>query len=131
MAASNYESGNHFTITWRIENANFCWQKEGEHISSPEFVVDTLENTKWSLWLYPKGCRDGSHVGLFLHREDSCSVVKDIEIDYELSFMAADGCSVLTTMKASKHTVAKGQMMGFPNIETWENIFRLKSRVFA
>ncbi|GIX99704.1 TD and POZ domain-containing protein 1 [Caerostris extrusa] len=99
MASQDEGSSKGFTVTWRIENATFFWQRTLEYFSSPVFVVETIEGTKWSLRLYPRGSSSEYYVGFYLYRHED--ELEDIEIDYELSFLAADG-SVLTTSEAKK-----------------------------
>ncbi|GBN31493.1 Speckle-type POZ protein B [Araneus ventricosus] len=46
---------NEFIFTWSIENISYSWYKNHRHITSPSFVADTLQNTAWTLRLYPRG----------------------------------------------------------------------------
>ncbi|GBN31499.1 hypothetical protein AVEN_144903-1 [Araneus ventricosus] len=46
---------NEFIFTWSIENISYSWHKNRSRINSPSFVADTLENTVWTLRLYPRG----------------------------------------------------------------------------
>ncbi|GBM11926.1 hypothetical protein AVEN_209625-1 [Araneus ventricosus] len=65
------ESGKFFfAFTWKLENASYCLEKEGEEIKSPAFVVDSIDETKWKLGLYPRGEEHhGKYIGFYLFRE--------------------------------------------------------------
>ncbi|GIX80940.1 speckle-type POZ protein B [Caerostris extrusa] len=118
-----------FTFTWKLENMSYCWQKTEESLRSPKFVVDALEGTRWSLVLYPRQDKDGNYIGYYLYRDKDCSSgVNDIEIDYVLSFMAADG-SALVEEKVIKTTMTKNKSFGWPEFVTREEVFLWKDRV--
>ncbi|GIY19770.1 TD and POZ domain-containing protein 1 [Caerostris extrusa] len=53
MASDNNSERKGFTITWIIENFKYSTYRYGEILESPTFVVDTMEETKWRLFLYP------------------------------------------------------------------------------
>ncbi|GIX99911.1 speckle-type POZ protein B [Caerostris extrusa] len=109
MAVDGCAEGKCFTFTWKLENVSYCWQENKEPLCSPKFVVDSLELTRWSLLLYPRACKDGNYISYYLDRDKDCpSSENDIEIDYALSFMAADG-SALRDSKIIKKTMPKGE----------------------
>ncbi|GIX99915.1 TD and POZ domain-containing protein 4 [Caerostris extrusa] len=129
MAVDGCAEGKCFTFTWKLENVSYCSQKKGEHLCSPQFVVDALAGTKWALSLYPSGFEDGNYVGYFLDRDKDCSSVNDIEIDFVLSFMAADG-SALQESKLIKTTIPKGEGYGWAEFVTTEEVFFRNSSRF-
>ncbi|GIX99921.1 hypothetical protein CEXT_107911 [Caerostris extrusa] len=81
------------------------------------------------LSLYPRRFEDGNYIGYFLYRDKDCSSVNDIEIDYELSFMAADG-STLQEYKAINRTMSKDKGEGWPNFVTRNKVFLRKDHAF-
>ncbi|XP_055952682.1 speckle-type POZ protein-like [Argiope bruennichi] len=86
-----------FTFLWKLENISYSLQKVGSRIESPAFVVDAIEKTKWKLRLYPRGDRDGTFIGFFLHREKDSKGEDEIEIEFELDFIGKDGSSLRLT----------------------------------
>ncbi|GIX99917.1 TD and POZ domain-containing protein 1 [Caerostris extrusa] len=123
MAAVGCAEEKCFTFTWKLENMSYCWQNNKEPIFSPKFVVDALEGTKWRLSLYPRRAEVGNYIGYFLNRDKDCSSgVNDIEINYVLSFMAADG-SVLQEYKAINRIMSKDKGEGFPTFVTRNKVF--------
>ncbi|GIY03990.1 speckle-type POZ protein B [Caerostris extrusa] len=122
MAVVGCPVGKCLTLTWKLENMSYCWQKNEEPIRSPIFVVDALEGTRWTLSLYPRGYEDGNYIGYFLDRDADCSRANDIEIDYVLSFAAADG-SALQESKVIKRAMPKGKGFGWENFVTTEEVF--------
>ncbi|GIX69126.1 hypothetical protein CEXT_143131 [Caerostris extrusa] len=64
MASENNSERKGFTMTWIIDN--FKYFTYGEYVESPTFIVDTMEETKWCLYIYPRFDDDGVDVGLFL-----------------------------------------------------------------
>ncbi|GIY77616.1 speckle-type POZ protein B [Caerostris darwini] len=94
MASNTSSERKGFTITWIIENIKYSTQNDGEILTSPSFIVDTMRETKWSLFLYPcfhKGTlEDGFHLGL--RRMPDCKGPSTIKIDCECALLTADGC---------------------------------------
>ncbi|GBN03065.1 Speckle-type POZ protein [Araneus ventricosus] len=101
-----------FTFTWTLENVSYCWQKKGERIGSPVFAVNMAEKTKWRLWLYPRGYRSRSCVGIFLERNAGCGGEDVVEIDYELALLATDG-SILRSSNSNGRSFRKDQVFGY------------------
>ncbi|GFQ90306.1 TD and POZ domain-containing protein 3 [Trichonephila clavata] len=89
MDYDDFSENKCFTFTWKIENYSYSWQENGECISSPVFVVNTIGNSKWKLEIYPKGVNEAfqDFVSIFLIRE-----VEDREIciSFDVSFLATD-----------------------------------------
>ncbi|GFS95074.1 speckle-type POZ protein B [Nephila pilipes] len=86
-----------FLFTWIIENFSYCWQKKGERIISPSFIVETMERTKWNLWLYPAGGSDDKHISLFLHRLEDSKGSCVIKIEFEFSLLAENESPLKST----------------------------------
>ncbi|GBM11958.1 Speckle-type POZ protein B [Araneus ventricosus] len=128
MACKESE-GKCFTFLWKVENMSFCLQKNGERIESPAFVVDAIEKTKWKLWLYPRGARDGNYIGYFLNREADSKGADKIEIKYELAFIAKDG-SILVSKGIVKDTFPKGEEFGYNVFQKREDVYISKRSTF-
>ncbi|KAF8787841.1 TD and POZ domain-containing protein 3 [Argiope bruennichi] len=79
------------TFVWEIENISHCWLSTGERIASPVFIADVLEDTKWSLWLYPMGYTDKNCVSFYLRREEDCTGPNVIKVNFQLSFLDKNG----------------------------------------
>ncbi|GIY72034.1 speckle-type POZ protein B [Caerostris darwini] len=95
MACENITGKGTFTVTWIIDNFEYCIEKEGEYIKSPTFVAPTFANTKWSLRIYP---RKGNDISLCLFRESDSKGPLKIKINYEFALLAADGlCRLFDT----------------------------------
>ncbi|GBO40942.1 hypothetical protein AVEN_102819-1 [Araneus ventricosus] len=118
-----------FTFMWKLENASCCLQKRGNLIKSPAFVVDEIYETKWKLWLYPRGERDGDYIGFFLHRELDFTGATNVQIIYELAFIAKDGSS-LTSHDLITHTFYKDGSLDFSRFEKRDDVFILKLSTF-
>ncbi|GFY57133.1 TD and POZ domain-containing protein 3 [Trichonephila inaurata madagascariensis] len=88
-----------FSFTWAIENFSFFWQKKGENILSPTFIADTIERSKWKLALYPDGCMSARNnsISFFLRREVDSKGPTNLNIFFELSFLAVDGSVVMSS----------------------------------
>ncbi|GFX38469.1 TD and POZ domain-containing protein 1 [Trichonephila clavipes] len=88
-----------FTFTWLIENFSYFWQKNDECISSPDFIVDTMANTKWQLELFPKGDEDTEEdfISFYLLRLDDLRGPRQYQIFYELSFLGTEGSVLFST----------------------------------
>ncbi|GBN74162.1 hypothetical protein AVEN_117699-1 [Araneus ventricosus] len=85
-----------YFFSWFIENYSYCWHKNGEKLVSPNFTIYDLEGTIWNLQLYPRGMRneDEGHISLFLDRSKQDDGPENVSINYELSFLAADGSAI-------------------------------------
>ncbi|GIY21593.1 hypothetical protein CEXT_624011 [Caerostris extrusa] len=118
---------NEFRFLWTIENFSYCWQKKSERIASPPFVVDALDDSEWKLWLCPRGDKDGNYIACFLYRENDSSGPDNIEIEYELAFLAADGAVLVS--KGLKRVFNKGIYRGF-DLEKRQVVFSAKKDEF-
>ncbi|GBM11914.1 Speckle-type POZ protein [Araneus ventricosus] len=115
-----------FNFIWILENFEYCGQKVNQVLSSPRFIVDTIERTKWSLWIYPRGYESESWISLYLCREADSKGSSTIEVDFELAFLASDG-SVLTSYIDYKRAFLKDDNWGFPSFEERESVFVKRS----
>ncbi|GFR08011.1 speckle-type POZ protein B [Trichonephila clavata] len=117
MDSQNITERKCFSFTWAIENFSFCWKKKGEGISSPTFIADTIERTKWHLTLYPDGdlSEVKDSISFFLIREEDSKGPTDLTISFELSFIAADG-SVLKSSGINVYSFTRGESGGYPEI---------------
>ncbi|GBN48621.1 Speckle-type POZ protein [Araneus ventricosus] len=88
--ASNFERKAHFTFIWAIENASALLVSE---VESPTFMVQSIEKTEWKLEVFD--VLQLNSIELSIQNEKD-SGTDDIEIEFELSFLAADG-SILET----------------------------------
>ncbi|GIY68448.1 speckle-type POZ protein [Caerostris extrusa] len=109
-----------FSFTWLLENASYCFQKEGEEIKSPSFRIQWVEPSDWRLSLYPRGFEDGSNIGVFLYREDDDTSIFKIT-DFEISLLAVDGTTL--TFSKSEQNFYSQQSIGFPNFARRKQIF--------
>ncbi|CAL1294621.1 unnamed protein product [Larinioides sclopetarius] len=115
-----------FTFVWILENFEYCGQKTGQSLKSPTFIVDTIERTKWSLWICPRGYESESWISIFLCREEDSKGSAIIEIDYELAFLASDG-SILASRNVYKDEFSKPQTYGFSEFHKREYVFSKRS----
>ncbi|GFX41289.1 uvrD_C_2 domain-containing protein [Trichonephila clavipes] len=99
-----------FTFIWMIENFSYSWQKNGECISSPVFIVDTMGKTKCRLEIYPKEDTGVTKdfISFYLIRDEDCKCPEKIDIIYDLSFLATD-VSVLVTNDTLKKSFLEWQ----------------------
>ncbi|CAL1287635.1 unnamed protein product [Larinioides sclopetarius] len=120
---------NCFTFTWALENASYCLQKKVEKIESPAFVVDEVHKTKWKLWLYPRGARNGNYIGFYLNRERDSIGEDSVEIKYELSFIGKFVLN-LTTHGLTRSAFLKSGCYGYDEFKKREDVFILKRPTF-
>lgn len=77
-----------FTFLWTVENCPILLSPK--NIESPVFYVDCLQNTRWHLEIKNV---DQQYLLYFIHR-DQDNGPTCITINYELSFIAADGTPI-------------------------------------
>ncbi|KAF8796455.1 hypothetical protein HNY73_000826 [Argiope bruennichi] len=130
MTTKTYNGINRYIFQWNIENFPH-WLKKRQQIDSPCFITDSLETTKWSLRLYPKGNKNVNEnfVSLFLVRRKDCSGPDRKEINYQLAFVDKDGF-FLTEHTAFGDTFKKGQCRGFPEFEERNKVFASERKTF-
>ncbi|GBL99079.1 TD and POZ domain-containing protein 4 [Araneus ventricosus] len=124
MAGQEISQKNCYSITWAINNFSYCWQKKNEAIISPIFSIYMPEETKWKLLLFPRGSSHGNCVAFHLYREQNCNGAENIEVEYSLEFLAADG-SILTKGEI-KYSFCKGSRWGYPRFQTRDIVFVTK-----
>ncbi|GFU46564.1 TD and POZ domain-containing protein 5 [Nephila pilipes] len=78
-----------YNFLWTIENFSYCWQNITEGLGSPIFYTEAIQNTKWRLFIYPRGSC-GSCIGYFLKREEDDGPLS-VEIDSEVEYVSLDG----------------------------------------
>ncbi|GFT19007.1 speckle-type POZ protein [Trichonephila clavipes] len=100
-----------YTFLWKIERFNCTWQRNGQKIGSPVFVLDSLEKTKWILWLYPLGDATENCIAYYLARHQECKGPDTIEIEYQLSFLE-ENCTPLQSTVVLKDSFTRGQAKG-------------------
>ncbi|GBM99559.1 TD and POZ domain-containing protein 4 [Araneus ventricosus] len=122
MARKNY-----YSVTWAINNFSYCWHKKDEAITSPIFSIFIPEETKWKLLLFPRGTKNGNEIAYFLYREQDCNGAENIEIEYHLETLNADG-SILQENSAIEHTFCKNRRWGYPEFLN-RNLVLKKCRV--
>ncbi|GIY77614.1 speckle-type POZ protein B [Caerostris darwini] len=105
MATNTNSERKGFTITWIIENIKYSTVRNGERLESPTFIVDTMEETKWSLFLSPI-LNDGEDLLLGLRRMSDSKGPSSIKIDIACALLTADG-SVAGEYTATKQKVSK------------------------
>ncbi|XP_015905766.1 speckle-type POZ protein B-like [Parasteatoda tepidariorum] len=85
-----------FTYSWTIENYSMCYQRPGKSICSPDFEIATLNKSRWSLHLYPRGFSEDykEFVSCFLCSERSNISEYDQEdgvVDFEIKMVDTNG----------------------------------------
>ncbi|GBM11964.1 TD and POZ domain-containing protein 4 [Araneus ventricosus] len=118
-----------FTFIWKIENASYCLQKKSERIKSSAFVVDELEETKWKLWLYPRGDKHGNYISYYLNREEDSKGASSIKILYQLAFISKNA-SVPESSDVVEDTFSKDDGFGYDKFVKRENVFLTKNSKF-
>ncbi|GBN79713.1 hypothetical protein AVEN_162693-1 [Araneus ventricosus] len=120
--STSNEGRAHFTYIWAIENGYSL--TFGTILSSPVFIVNSLEMTKWSLGWYVFG----SDIRLFLQREQENAGPEWIEIDYDLSFLGADGLPLIKN--TGTFPFRKGFYSGFSKFAEKDEVFCLRRAEF-
>ncbi|GIZ03961.1 speckle-type POZ protein [Caerostris extrusa] len=80
---------NDFTVTWRIENYHLRFHRPDYYLDSVEYLMDTMEQTKWKLRLDPCHSKDKASLCFRRSREDDGPDA--LSLDYEFSFIQSDG----------------------------------------
>ncbi|GIY70773.1 hypothetical protein CDAR_73421 [Caerostris darwini] len=80
---------NDFTVTWRIENYHLRFHRSNYCLDSVEYLMDTMEQTKWTLRLDRCPSKDEASLCLRRSREDDGPDA--LSLDYEFSFIQPDG----------------------------------------
>ncbi|XP_055952081.1 speckle-type POZ protein B-like isoform X3 [Argiope bruennichi] len=115
-----------FTFTWILENFEYCGKKTKEFLKSPTFIADTIERSKWSLWIFPRGYESERWICLYLRREGDSKGPTTIEVDYELAFLSSEG-SALISLDRYKRAFMKNEGWGSLEFQERESVFAKKS----
>ncbi|GIY26994.1 TD and POZ domain-containing protein 1 [Caerostris extrusa] len=91
MASNDNSERKGFTITWIIENFKYSKYRNGDRLESPTFVVDTMEKTKWFLYVFPRFFNIEDDLSLGLVRMLDCKGPRSIKIDCKCELLTADG----------------------------------------
>ncbi|KAF8771285.1 Speckle-type POZ protein like [Argiope bruennichi] len=91
-----------FSVKWRIEKFRSWLQKQESILYSPEFVVETMEGSKWKLCISAKCDPTMKYIGLSLLREIEDDGPELIDLYCELSFLANDGSPIKLEVFAEK-----------------------------
>ncbi|GFU44300.1 TD and POZ domain-containing protein 4 [Nephila pilipes] len=112
-----------FTFTWKIENFSYClpWK----WVRSPSFVVDSMNETKWCLHLWPKEYTNGIHIEYYLYREDEDKGPQIINVEFELSFLDVNGSPL--TKKITTSSFENNDFKGFAEFVEQETVFKSRS----
>ncbi|GIY89811.1 TD and POZ domain-containing protein 1 [Caerostris extrusa] len=94
MASQSLSQKNAFCVTWIVENMDYSLSGWSGRNESPEFVVDTMEKTKWCLNVLPLP-RSGT-VECWLHRVKGREGPPNIEVEFQFELLTVDG-STLTS----------------------------------
>ncbi|KAF8771292.1 Speckle-type POZ protein B like protein [Argiope bruennichi] len=118
-----------FTYTWKLENVSYCLQKRGAVIKSPAFVINSIDETKWKLGLYPRGKQYGNYIGFYLYREGDSKGPEYVEIKYELE-LVAEGSSNQTRKEKFKYVFPKSHGHGSQKFALLKYVFIEKRSLF-
>ncbi|GFU04250.1 TD and POZ domain-containing protein 3 [Nephila pilipes] len=129
MAFLDHNTKSACTFLWKIKNFNCLWLKRQERIGSPEFVVETLENTRWKLVVYPRGDRKEDEIAFGLQRSEDDSHIHGIEVYIELAFLSENG-SILSLIRSAKNTVNKLNIKRSECFEKQENVYVARKSEF-
>lgn len=80
-----------FKFTWHFDNFSMCPQQFGSSVNSPVFVANHMEETKWKLCLYPRGCRKINYVACYLEKTEGGDCVEDITIGFHFRIISVHG----------------------------------------
>ncbi|GFX38390.1 hypothetical protein TNCV_2343661 [Trichonephila clavipes] len=118
-----------FTVTWKIENFSYFWQKNGECFKSPVFVADTMGKSKWRLSLYPKGDRENEKdfICFYLTRED-CNEWGNLDINFQLSFLATDDSVLISGGRNYKSSFLLHKSWGFHKFVKCEEVLKIRRK---
>ncbi|GFT37838.1 hypothetical protein NPIL_279841 [Nephila pilipes] len=117
-----------FTVLWNIENFSYCWQKTGEHINSPTFVVESTESTKWCFQLYPRGYRNENFSTYYVISH--CNIESEgNRTEWELAILAEDG-SVLARNERGRPIIDANGCFLFRSFAELKHVTKTKREAF-
>ncbi|GIY40671.1 speckle-type POZ protein B [Caerostris darwini] len=119
MASQRLSQKNAFCITWILENFDYCLSRQLQDIESPDFIVDTMEKTRWRLSVFP-----WPHLGrvdCWLHRVKESEGPSNIEVEFQFEVLAVDGSTL--TSHVGKSSFQKGVRSSRFNFQICKQIF--------
>ncbi|GFU17356.1 TD and POZ domain-containing protein 3 [Nephila pilipes] len=123
------------TFLWNIENFSYCWQNGNERLSSPEFIVESPENSKWQLMLYPKGREDKNFICYDLHSR-LLNDTRDLkynwsfEVECEIAILAENGSVLKIKGRERTELNYKKVLLEFKNFADLEDVLMAKREAF-
>ncbi|GBL97573.1 hypothetical protein AVEN_163017-1 [Araneus ventricosus] len=97
-----------FTFVWKIKNFNFSFNSLWS-FDSPIFILHSLYRTRWNIVLYTNSTTYKNCVVCYLERQRYDFGPDQLELDYELSFIATDG-SVIQSQSFLRKAYKKGHV---------------------
>ncbi|KAF8771066.1 TD and POZ domain-containing protein 3 [Argiope bruennichi] len=83
-----------------------CWlQARDDSLYSPQFLAESLMNTRWKLKLSPKWHLAEKYISLSLQRDVEDDGPEQISLKYELSFLASNGSHLKSKSYLEKFAV--------------------------
>ncbi|GFT36250.1 hypothetical protein NPIL_30181 [Nephila pilipes] len=76
---NRYDGPAEYTLEWTIENFSYAWQKNGDKLVSPVFVIHRLDNMSFTIELYSRGEEEEEYIGCFLTR-----IIDDSDFEGEI-----------------------------------------------
>ncbi|GFT22558.1 speckle-type POZ protein [Nephila pilipes] len=86
---NRYDGVAEYTLEWTIENFSYAWQKTGDKLVSPVFVIHQLDNMSFTIELYPRGEEEEEYISCFLTRIIDDSDFEG-EIDMKITALSKD-----------------------------------------
>ncbi|GFY51590.1 TD and POZ domain-containing protein 3 [Trichonephila inaurata madagascariensis] len=132
MACRN-DSGQNGCVAfyWNIENFSYCWQMVGVNLYSPEFTVDSMEDSEWRLCLAPRGHLDSNCIGFFLERMPRRGP-ESIEVEFDLAFLARDGSVIELKQIEKSRFLSSGydSYKGHYEFANREDVLKIRKEAF-
>ncbi|GIY40665.1 TD and POZ domain-containing protein 1 [Caerostris darwini] len=120
MTSQRLSRKNAFCISWILENFDFSLFQYPVKIGSPEFVVDTMDKTKWRLSVLQ--LPDRENVRCFLTRVEECEGPPNIEVEFQFELLAGDGSTL--TSNVEKSSFQKGVRISRFQFQICKQMFR-------
>ncbi|GBM90495.1 Speckle-type POZ protein, partial [Araneus ventricosus] len=120
-----------FVFIWNIENISYSWHKTGESIISPLFIAGPIQNSGWTLQLYPRGRNIADYFSLYLNRcEDNGP--KKLCVNFELSCISAANSPLQshTFPESDKSFTKNGSGFGHPRFISRHEVFFQKKDLY-
>ncbi|GIY37723.1 speckle-type POZ protein B [Caerostris darwini] len=101
--------GKEFIFTWVIENYSFFDMGNKKVITSPHFIADKMEKSKWSVQLCLEGYTYENYLAVFLQKEKNVQFSHKVNVEFQA--IAVD--RVLKTMTVNNHLFHYDLVPGF------------------